>query len=37
VVAVAGKTASASEVEAPTGSGYRETEHVKAFYASARF
>ncbi|NBS26791.1 MAG: twin-arginine translocation signal domain-containing protein [Gammaproteobacteria bacterium] len=37
VVAVAGKTASASEVEVPSGSGYRETEHVKAFYASARF
>jgi hypothetical protein len=36
-VAVAGKTASASEVEAPTGAGYRETDHVKAFYASARF
>jgi len=37
VVAVAGKTASASEVQAPAGVGYRETEHVKAFYRSARF
>ena len=36
-VAVAGKTASAGEVEVVSGSGYRETEHVKAFYASARF
>jgi hypothetical protein len=37
VVAVAGKTASASEGKIPSGAGYRETEHVKAFYASARF
>jgi nitrous oxide reductase len=37
VVAVAGKTASASEGKSPSGAGYRETEHVKAFYASARF
>ena len=36
-VAVVGKSASASEVEVPSGTGYRETEHVKAFYASARF
>jgi len=36
-VAVAGKGASASETAAPTGAGYRETEHVKAFYNSARF
>ena len=36
-VAVAGKTASASEVKVSSGAGYRETEHVKAFYASARF
>jgi len=36
-VAVSGKTASASEVEVPSGAGYRETEHVKAFYDSARF
>jgi hypothetical protein len=36
-VVVAGKTVSASEVEVPSGAGYRETEHVKAFYASARF
>ena len=35
--AVAGKAASASEVEVPSGAGYRETEHVKAFYDSARF
>jgi hypothetical protein len=35
--AVAGKAASASEVEVPLGAGYRETEHVKAFYDSARF
>ena len=37
VVAVSGKSASAGEVEVVSGSGYRETEHVKAFYASARF
>ena len=37
VVAVAGKSASAGEVEVVSGSGHRETEHVKAFYASARF
>ena len=37
VVAVSGKSASAGEVEVASGSGYRETEHVKAFYASARF
>ncbi len=36
-VAVTGTTVSASEVEVPSGAGYRETEHVKAFYASARF
>jgi hypothetical protein len=36
-LAVAGKTASASEVDVPSGAGYRETEHVKAFYNSARF
>ena len=36
-VVVAGKSASASEIETPSGSGYRETEHVKAFYNSARF
>jgi hypothetical protein len=33
----AAKTVSANEVERPSGAGYRETEHVKAFYASARF
>jgi hypothetical protein len=37
VAAVAGKSASAGEVEVVSSSGYRETEHVKAFYASARF
>ena len=36
-VAVAGKTASADEVKVPEGAGYRETEHVKAFYKTARF
>ena len=36
-VAVTGKAVSASEVEVPSGAGYRETEHVKAFYDSARF
>ena len=36
-VAVAGKAATASENQGPTGAGYRETEHVKAFYNSARF
>ena len=36
-VAVAGKAATASENQWPTGAGYRETEHVKAFYNSARF
>ena len=36
-VVVAGKSASASDMEIPSGSGYRETEHVKAFYKSARF
>jgi hypothetical protein len=34
---VAGKAASANEGEVSSGAGYRETEHVKAFYASARF
>ncbi|MDB2514280.1 twin-arginine translocation signal domain-containing protein [Alphaproteobacteria bacterium] len=36
-VAVAGKSASAGETIEPKGVGYRETEHVKAFYNSARF
>ena len=36
-VAVAGKSASAGETTEPKGAGYRETEHVKAFYNSARF
>jgi len=36
-VAVAGKAATASEIEVPSSAGYRETEHVKAFYNSAWF
>ncbi len=37
-VLVTGKTVEAAETEAPrTGSGYSETDHVKAFYKSARF
>ena len=36
-VAVAGKSASAGETIETKGVGYRETEHVKAFYNSARF
>ena len=36
-VAVVGKSASAGETKEPKGAGYRETEHVKAFYNSARF
>ena len=36
-VAVAGKAATADEPVAPSGAGYRETDHVKAFYNSARF
>ena len=36
-VALAGKAATASEIEVPSSVGYRETEHVKAFYNSARF
>jgi hypothetical protein len=36
-VAVATKSASADETIEPKGAGYRETEHVKAFYNSARF
>ena len=36
-VAAAGKTATADELVAPSGAGYRETDHVKAFYNSARF
>jgi hypothetical protein len=35
--AVASKTASADDALDVTGSGYRETDHVKAFYNSARF
>ena len=36
-VAVAGKAATADEPVVPSGAGYRETDHVKAFYNSARF
>jgi hypothetical protein len=36
-VAVASKTASADDALEVTGSAYRETDHVKAFYKSARF
>ena len=36
-VAVASKTATAGETVEVTGTGYRETDHVKAFYNSARF
>ena len=36
-VVVAGKTATADEPVVPSGAGYRETDHVKAFYNSARF
>ena len=36
-VAVSGKVATASVIEVPSSAGYRETEHVKAFYNSARF
>ena len=36
-VAVAGKAATADEPVGPSGAGYRETDHVKAFYNSARF
>ena len=36
-VAVASKTATAGETVEATGTGYRETDHVMAFYNSARF
>ena len=35
--AVASKSASADEVLDTSGNGYRVTDHVKAFYKSARF
>jgi len=35
--AVASKSASADEVLDTSGTGYRVTDHVKAFYKSARF
>ncbi|MDF2764644.1 MAG: twin-arginine translocation signal protein [Rhodospirillales bacterium] len=31
------KKAEAAAADAPSGRGYRETEHVKKFYRSARF
>ena len=31
------KKAEAASADAPTGRGYRETEHVRKFYRSARF
>jgi hypothetical protein len=34
---VAGNPAQASQREVENGSGYQETEHVKAFYKSVRF
>ncbi len=37
VAVVASKTASANKVDVASGLGYQETEHVKAYYASARF
>ena len=36
-VALAGKAATADEPLVQGGAGYRETDHVKAFYNSARF
>ncbi len=35
--AVAGEPVPAAEVEADGGEGYRETKHVKTYYALARF
>ena len=37
VTAVAGKGAPAKAAAIPDSQGYRETPHVKAYYASARF
>jgi anaerobic selenocysteine-containing dehydrogenase len=34
---MAGKAVSASEIQSVSGSAYRETEHVKTFYKTARF
>ena len=36
-VAVVGKSAVANEVDVTSGAGYRETEHVKTYYETARF
>ena len=35
--AVAGETAQAAEADQAAGEGYRETKHVKTYYALARF
>jgi len=35
--AMASGAASASEIQTVSGEGYRETEHVKTFYETARF
>ncbi len=35
--AVAGETAQAADAAQETGDGYRETKHVKTYYALARF
>jgi|TARA_B100001758_G_scaffold240958_1_gene247186 hypothetical protein len=37
VAVVAGKSAVANEVDVTSGAGYRETEHVKTYYETARF
>ena len=37
VAVVAGKSAVASKVDVTSGAGYRETEHVKTYYETARF
>ena len=37
VAVVAGKSAVADEVDVTSGAGYRETEHVKTYYETARF
>jgi hypothetical protein len=34
---IASNSATADEVKTVSGSGYRETEHVKTFYETARF
>lgn len=37
VAVIAGKSAVAREVDVTSGAGYRETEHVKTYYETARF